>query len=118
MLDARFHCLTDLAGQCYWTGHAFSSDPHCPGIIQFHSQEIAEREARRLARRGLHLKHHQGDRVHHTADLIRQVLDEAYGSERPKYERAARKRGIDLALFVAAAAAAKISGACLKENGE
>jgi hypothetical protein len=41
--------------------------------------------------------------------MVLPILNEMYGSRRPKYERTAERRGIDLAILAAAAVAQRIA---------
>jgi len=113
MVEAGWHCLIDLAGTAYWTGKSFAPDPASERIVRFRSKRAAQKEVRRLARRGICVRHWepigQVD-VAEAMDAVLQVLDEMYGSRRPKYEKDAQKRGIDLHTLVAAAVVGRIAG--------
>jgi hypothetical protein len=57
MVEAWFHCLIDLAGTAYWTGHGFDPDPASERIVRFRTKRAAQQEARRLARRGIGVRY-------------------------------------------------------------
>jgi hypothetical protein len=65
-----------------------------------------------LARRRIRVRHFEPvprlDTLE-VSNLVLPILDEMYGSQRPRYEKAAQRRGIDLAILVAAAVGQRIS---------